>query len=178
LIVAPVAVVVVSLGCAAAASVAVFTRRPGKPAAGGNPVENFFFLEVGDGVLDVICFVLTSSEGDLDFRDDPQDTVKNALLASVIFSFVLMVVEAKIALSSTTNKERVRDWLPLMYCVHLAFEDVFQVFVYAAVSASQARSGLGSSHLAGLFGALQAAIFSFLKVRDVLFMPVEDYDDV
>jgi len=65
-----------------------------------------------------------------------------------------------------------------MYCVHLAFEDVFQVFVYAAVSASQARSGLGSSHLAGLFGALQAAIFSFLKVRDVLFMPVEDYDDV
>eukprot|EP01046_Picozoa_sp_COSAG06_P050737 COSAG06_NODE_8106_length_2272_cov_2.780948_3_plen_130_part_00 len=129
----------------------------------------------------MICFVLTSSEGDLDFRDDPQDTVKNALLASVIFSFVLMVVEAKIALGDKERSFRgrtFRDWLPFLYCVHLAFEDVFQVFVYAAVSASQAQSGMGSSHLAALFGALQALIFSFVKVGEVLIPVGPSSDDV
>ena len=51
-------------------------------------------------MIDVICFALTSLEGDLDFRDDPHDIVKNALLASVVFSFVLMVVETKMRRSN------------------------------------------------------------------------------
>ena len=120
-------------------------------------------MEIGDGVLDVVCFALTSAEGDLEFQNDPTGIVKTSLLVSVVLSVALMVIEMCLA---KARKFRL-NWLPTLYCLHLIFEDIFQVFIYAAVAASQAQSDMGS-HLAAAAGAIQALAFSCLKVRDVL----------
>ena len=54
-IAAPAAVVVASLICASAAGIAVFSQRPHVPTDDPDAVQKFFWLEIGDGVLDIIC---------------------------------------------------------------------------------------------------------------------------
>jgi len=104
-------------------------------------VPMFLFVEGIDLITEIGNLFLVFLEGDLDFAGEGH-CVKYFLVGSVLFSFLMYQLEVGIACKY--GRTPLYRWLFSLVCLHICFEDSFQLVLYACVAASQAASGVGA----------------------------------
>lgn len=120
--------------------------------------------------MDVATLILTWAENNLSFMNDEAGMVSIFLVGSTAGSLFLFLLELAVGcmLKRVPLDLNTRWVLHLgLTCVHLGFEDMFQVMVYFFVMTSHSASGL-ELHWVVPVASLQAAFFALVKILDMM----------
>jgi len=154
--------------CAAAAAIAIgktiqLLLKNAEGSSTWSPC-NFLVIEAIDAIFDTIAYYFCKGAGDLAFANDELGLIDKVILTSTIVSVLLFGFE----LSAWCCSSHFRKWVPLLVTVHIMFEDFFQFALYSLVAASQAQEGIEGKEALVILAGVQAFLFAFMKLRDIL----------
>ena len=129
-------------------------------------IRSFFLVETLDVIFDWAGLLLTWWADDLVFVNDDHEIVVRLLLASVILSTSMIIVEAAMFWSC---RARFKENLGTFRGLHFGFEDTFQIIIYAFVAEAEANASTLSKSTPIVFALVQATASVLMKVAECFY---------
>ena len=133
---------------------------------GPEKAKRMLFVEFADWLLDWITFVLAFYASDLRFHNDPNNIMRDFIMALCVLSTLSWFLEVGLFLF---YEYAFREYAQCFNFAHLLVEDGMQVVLYSIVASGNASSGTEDN-------AVQVVILIAAGIQSLLFFLAKGYE--